>query len=426
MWNEGLRSVEKSQTLLLNEQSRQLENTGQEVFKFGFGQSPFPPLENAIAALRAHAGAKDYTPVQGLPELRKCVAEFHRATDGLDVSADDVLIAPGSKILIYAAMAAFRKADVLIAAPAWVSYAPQAQLLGHTPIALRTCYERRWRVLPETIAEAVKLKADPRVPTLMILNYPGNPDGLSYTSEELQALAEVCRRHQVLVVSDEIYGLLHHSGEHVSLARHYPEGSIVTSGLSKWCGAGGWRLGTALLPQALRGAYKETLLGIASETYSCAAIPVQKAACEAYQWNASTQDYLAHQRRLLARIGTWLAEELIAANVRVHRPTGGFYLFPDFSNQAEDLKRAGIQTSQQLCARLLADTGVALLPGEAFGMAPERLSARLAYVEFDGREALKASREIGLERPIDTAALQALFDKTIRGARKLTQWLAAL
>jgi len=227
-------------------------------------------------------------------------------------------------------------------------------------------------------------------------------------------------------VSDEIYGLLHHTGGHVSLARHYPEGSIVTSGLSKWCGAGGWRLGTAVLPAGLRGAFKETLLGIASETYSCAALPVQKAACAAYQWTADTQDYVAHQRRLLARLGTWLADELTAAGVCVLRPAGAFYLFPDFSAKAEGFRRAGIETSQQLCARLLADTGVALLPGDAFGMPPAHLSARLAYVEFDGREALKASREIGLGRPLDEAAFGALFDKTIRGTRQLIHWLAAL
>ena len=425
MWNERLRSVEKSQTLLLNEQSRNLETTGREVFKFGFGQSPFPPLEAAIEALRVHAGDKDYTSVQGLPELRARVAEFHASVDQIDTNAERVLIAPGSKILIYAVMAAFEKADVLMAAPAWVSYAPQARLLGHTPIKVDTTCEQRWRVLPEAIDRAVKSKADPSVPSVLILNFPGNPDGQSYADDELRELAQAFRLHNILVISDEIYGLLHHEGQHVSLARHYPEGSIVTSGLSKWCGAGGWRLGVALLPQSLEGAFKETLLGIASETYSCATLPVQHAACQAYQWNEGTRDYLAHQRRLLSSVGNWLANQLIEAKVAVHRPTGGFYLFPDFSPQAEKMRRAGIHTSQILCERLLADTGVALLPGDAFGMAPERLCARLAYVEFDGRDALKASREIGLGRALDANALQAIFPKTIRGTQRLTQWLAA-
>ncbi len=425
MWHAFLRSVEKSQTLLLNEQSRNLEGSGQEVFKFGFGQSPFPPLGAAVEALRRHAAAKDYTAVQGLPALRERVAEFHRAVDHIDTKADQVLIAPGSKILIYAVMAAFTRADVLMPAPAWVSYAPQARLLGHAPIKVATDFAQHWRVTAESLERALRTKADPAVPSVLILNYPGNPDGLSYTSEELQALTQVFRRHQVLVVSDEIYGLLDHTGQHVSLARHYPEGTIVTGGLSKWCGAGGWRLGTALLPQALKGEFQDTLLGIASETYSCASLPVQMAACEAYQWNEETQAYLAHQRRLLARIGGWVAQQLDKAGVRVHAPTGGFYLFPDFSNQAEGLRRAGIRTSAALCERLLADTGVALLPGDAFGMAPEHLCARLAYVEFDGAEALKASREIGLHNALDDNALRAVFAKTLRGTDKLTQWASS-
>src|SRR3989337_2841269 len=93
MLNGWLRVVEKSQTLLLNEQSRRLETAGKEVFKFGFGQSPFPPLPAAVEALRAHAAAKNYTPVQGLPELRAKVAEFHRAVDDIEVGAEQVLIA---------------------------------------------------------------------------------------------------------------------------------------------------------------------------------------------------------------------------------------------------------------------------------------------------------------------------------------------
>lgn len=426
MLNGWLRAVEKSQTLLLNEQSRQIETAGREVFKFGFGQSPFPPLPAAVDALRAHAAAKDYTPVQGLPKLRAKVAEFHRAVDGIDVDADQVLVAPGSKLLLYTVMAAFRRADVLVPAPAWVSYAPQAELLGHTAIRVHTDFERRWRVTPEAVERAVRAKGNARVPTLLVLNHPGNPDGLGYTDDELRALSQVFARHDILVISDEIYGLLDHAGTHVSLARHHPHGTVVTSGLSKWCGAGGWRLGVALLPKALDGAFKDTLLGIASETYSCASLPVQLAACSAYEWSAETQAYLAHQRRLLAGIGGWIADELRAAGVQVHRPTGGFYLFPDFSDHAQALQRAGVRSSQELCERLLRDTGVALLPGDAFGMPPEHLCARLAYVEFDGSAALEASRELGLQRALGAAERQALFAKTMRGVHQLTRWLAAL
>ncbi|WP_161974437.1 pyridoxal phosphate-dependent aminotransferase [Piscinibacter terrae] len=422
----NLRQVAKSQTLLLNEQSRNIEVSGREIFKFGFGQSPFPPLPAAVDALRVHAAAKDYTPVQGLLDLRARVAAFHVDAFGLRARAEQVLVAPGSKILLYTVMAAFERADVLIPAPAWVSYAPQAKLLGHTPIRVATSFEQRWRATPEAIADALRRKSDAGVPSLLVLNHPGNPDGLSYTSSELEAIARVCNRHEVLVISDEIYGLLDHRGEHVSLAAYYPERTIVTGGLSKWCGAGGWRLGVAVLPHELLGDFSETLVGIASETYSCAPLPVQMAACEAYQWNSATRDYLAHQRRVLDHIGQITARQLIKAGVNLHLPTGGFYLFPDFTPFADRLHRAGIHSSQALCERLLADTGVALLPGDAFGMAPDHLCARLAYVEFDGAHALAVSRELRLDRPFDDAASHVLFAKTVRGTLRLTQWLATL
>ena len=426
MWTDSLRSVETSQTLLLNEQSRNLEGSGREVFKFGFGQSPFPPLPAAVDALRANAAAKDYTAVQGLPELRERVATFHRDSQGLEATPEQVLIAPGSKLLLYTVMAAFDRADVLIPAPAWVSYAPQAKLLRHRAIQVATSFEQRWRVTPEAIEASLRCKSDAHVPSILVLNHPGNPDGLSYTGEELEGIAQICRRHQVLVISDEIYGLLDHQGQHVSMASHYPEGTVVTGGLSKWCGAGGWRLGVALLPSTLLGAFRDTLLGVASETYSCASLPVQRAACEAYQWTAATRNYLAHQRRLLGHIGRSTSGQLIDAGVRLHAPAGGFYLFPDFTPFANRLHRANISHSQALCERLLRDTGVALLPGDAFGMPPAHLCARLAYVEFDGAQALKASHEIGLDRPLDDNATQAIFDKTLRGTRLITQWLAAL
>jgi aspartate aminotransferase len=421
-----LRQVAKSQTLLLNEQSRNIEVSGREIFKFGFGQSPFPPLPSAVEALRVHAAAKDYTPVQGLLDLRARVAAFHVDACGLRARAEQVLVAPGSKILLYTVMAAFERADVLIPAPAWVSYAPQAKLLGHTPIRVATSFEQRWRATPQAIEDALDCKADKGVPSLLVLNHPGNPDGLSYTSSELEDIARVCSRHGVLVISDEIYGLLDHRGEHVSLAAFYPERTIVTGGLSKWCGAGGWRLGVAVLPTELVGEFSETLVGIASETYSCAPLPVQMAACEAYQWNSATRDYLAHQRRVLSHLGQITARRLIQAGVNLHMPTGGFYLFPDFTPFANRLHRAGIRDSQALCLRLLSDTGVALLPGDAFGMPPEHLCARLAYVDFDGGQALAVSRELRLERRFDDSLGQVLFPKILRGTQRITQWLAAL
>ena len=389
------------------------------MIKFGFGQSPFPPFAPAIEALKTHAARKDYAPVQGLPELREAIATFHRKVDEIDIHAENILVAPGSKILIYAVMAAFTDADVLIPAPAWVSYAPQAALLGHNAIRLETNFEKKWRITADDIEQAARAKADPNQPSVLILNYPGNPEGLTYSAAELEALAVALRKHNVLVVSDEIYGLLHHAGEHISLARSYPEGTIITTGLSKWCGAGGWRLGAALLPEALSGAFKETMLGIASETYSCATTPVQLAAIEAYQWSTELGQYIQGQRDVMKFVGNWLATQLQEAGIKVHSPEGGFYLFLDFTPFQDALHARGIITSQQLCGALLAETGVAILPGDAFGITPEHLTARLAYVTFDGAEALA----LAAKGTIQETSLDGVFIEVKQGAQKIASWI---
>jgi aspartate aminotransferase len=419
MQKKFLRKVEKSQTLLLNEQSRRLQREGRNVYKFGFGQSPFLPPQAVIERLQSAAHLKDYSPVQGIPELREAVARFHRELDGVDIEAGEVLIAPGSKILLYAVMAAFTKADVLVPVPSWVSYIPQAQLAGHTVIKIPTLQKARWRLTPELLEKAVKSKMDAHVPSILILNYPGNPDGLTYASDELAGLAAVARQHNILILSDEIYGLLNHTGSHESIARHCPDNTIITSGLSKWAGAGGWRLGVALLPKALSGAFKETLLGIASETYSCATTPVQVAACEAYRSAEAIGDYVKHQRRILSALGLACYHKLHKSGVDVCEPQGGFYLFLDFSK----LEGAGIATSEALCEKLLADTGVILLPGTAFGMEPHHLSARLAYVDFDGVKALEASKKIGLQQGLGTEYAKEYFSRTWEGIDKICEWV---
>lgn len=422
-YSKYLRIVEKSQTLLLNEQSRNIEQSGKKVYKFGFGQSPFLPPQHVIDALKTNAHRKDYSPVQGIPSLREAVAEFHRQIDGIEVSAENVLIAPGSKILIYAVLAAFTKADLLVCAPAWVSYVPQANMLGHGVITIPTSFNGRWRLTPEALAKAVANKKDKNVPSVLILNYPGNPDGLSYNESELSAIADVARKNNILVISDEIYGLLHHTGKHVSLAKYYPEGTIVTGGLSKWCGAGGWRLGTAIVPSALGADFKATLLGIASETYSCAPMPVQLAACEAYKGSAETMEYIKLQRRVLAAIGNECAKRLQSKGINVHKPEGGFYLFPDFTPVSGKLLAKGIETSQAVCETLLADTGVALLPGTAFGMDEKQLSARLAYVDFDGVSVLAAAQK---EAVIDVRFLSKYCAHQLEGIDSLCEWIAAM
>ena len=373
-------TVEESQTLLVNEQSKILEKQSIEVFKFGFGQSPFLPPQEVMNSFKAAVHRKDYSSVQGIAELRESIAKFHNRLNGIEANAKDIFVAPGSKILLWSIMACFKEADVLIPTPAWVSYQPQVKLLGHNSIALSTNFEEKWRVTPDTIEKAVLLKKSKD--TIMILNYPGNPDGLSYTEEELKELARVAKKYEILVISDEIYGLLSHSCKHFSFANYYPEKTITTTGLSKWCGAGGWRLGAAICSPGISKTMKDTMIGIGSESYSCAPTPVQIAAITAYQSSDSILNYIKEVNQILTKVGDYTFEKLNKTKIRIHKPDGGFYLFPDFSNYKEKLEEKGIYTSALLTNKIITETGVALLPASAFGFSDTFLATRLAYVDF--------------------------------------------
>ncbi len=417
-----IKESQKSETLLINEASKLKEIAGETIFKFGFGQSPFLPPQHVIDTLAEFSPRKEYAAVQGIDELRDAVAAFHNHYEGLSIKGEDVLIGPGSKMLIYAVLATFNDADVFLVTPSWVSYEPQAKLAKLNVKRMKTSFETRWRLTPELMEEACRGRDISR-PGILILNYPGNPDGLTYSEPELMALTEVLRRYNILVISDEIYGLLNHSGNHVSLANYYPEGTIVTTGLSKWCGAGGWRLGVALLPSDIEPKFKETIIGIASETYSCAATPVQFAAIKAYQVGNEIDNYLKHQRRILKCAANYSYETLLQTGINLHAPQGGFYLNPDFTPLADKLTAKGIHTSQNLCDRLLQDTGVAILPGNAFGYEENQLVARLAYVDFNGVEAIAASEEIGLETELDHAFLNQYCPKIVEGINRMAGWL---
>jgi aspartate aminotransferase len=406
------REVEQSQTLLINTQSKQLESQNKKIYKFGFGQSPFLPPKKVIKSLKKAARRKDYSSVQGDPELRQYISTFHAKYNGLKSNPDNILVAPGSKILIYNILMSYEAADVMIAAPSWVSYAPQAKLAGHNLIKLKTSFKDRWRISPSHLIEGAKSKK--HGPSILIINYPGNPDGLSYTKSELKALAKMVKELNILVISDEIYGLLEHENAHKSFATFCPENTITTSGLSKWCGAGGWRLGLAMLPDSVDPKFKQALIGIGSETYSCAATPVQEAAKTAYGNFKDSMQYVKKQNKVLKLIGNYCADQLSRAGVNVHSPAGGFYLFVDFSPFQKKMRKQGIHSSNELCEKLLLSTGVVLLPASAFGFKKEFLAARLAYVDFEDPSA-KESFQLKEDCP-----------KIVEGIQALTQWISSM
>lgn len=417
--NLNIRGMRPSATVAINERCDALRREGREVYKLGLGQSPFPVPQVVVDELRNRAHEKDYLPVRGLPTLQAAIAEYHRRNDGLAGSSDDVLIGPGSKELMFLLQLVYY-GDLVIPTPSWVSYAPQAEIIGRKVRWVPTRRRDHWRMTPDLLNQLCE--EDPGRPRIVILNYPNNPTGSTYALDTLKEIASVARKHRVILLSDEIYGQLHYRGEHQSIARYYPEGTIVSSGLSKWCGAGGWRLGHFFFPRSLRWLL-DAMAAAASETYTSTSAPIQYAAVRAYEGGFAIERYLRDARLVLEGLGLWIHGKLRKAGVAVDEPQGAFYLFPSFTPAAAQLKARGIKTSAQLCEKLLEDTGVAILPGSAFGRPPDELTARLAFVDFDGARALGAVRRLSEDERVDEAFLDAYCPNVVTAIERICDWL---
>lgn len=418
--NLNVRGMGPSATLAINERSRRLQAEGRQVYRLGLGQSPFPVPDHVREALARNAHQKDYLAVKGLPALREAVVEWVQRTEGLEYSPDHVLVGPGTKELMFLVQLVYY-GDLVIPTPSWVSYAPQAHIIGRHLQWLPTRIETGLGVTPEALEHLCE--RDASRPRLLILNYPSNPTGMCYSAEQLEAIAEVARKYRVLLLSDEVYGGLHFTGEHVSIARFYPEGTIISNGLSKWCGAGGWRLGAFIFPGTLSW-LMDGMAAVASETFTSTSAPIQYAAVKAFEGDPELDDYLLHSRRILGALTNYVWRILIDAGALCAQPKGGFYLFPSFEAFRARLEERGIDNGPDLCERLLEETGVATLPGEAFGRPYHELSMRLAVVDFDGEVALEASRSHP-EADLDESFVSCGCGRVLEAIDRLVAWMAA-
>ena len=247
MLYERFRNTEPSSTLRINEISNKLLDEGKNVYKFGLGQSPFPVPEILIETLKKNAHQKDYLNVSGLSKLREVVAKYHSKKNLYDYSEDNVIIGPGSKELIFQCQMV-TEMPLLLPKPSWVSYEPQAKILKKDVNWIHTSKNTNWHLSANALRDYCKNNKYKY--QLLILNSPNNPTGTN--NEDLEELSKICKENNIIVISDEIYTELDFNGNYHSISQFYPEGTIISSGLSKWCGAGGWRLGTLIFPKELK------------------------------------------------------------------------------------------------------------------------------------------------------------------------------
>ena len=387
----SLQNLASSPTLAINEAIAARRAAGRKTIHLGFGEASFPLhpiLAEALARAARHTG---YAPVQGIAPLRAAIADYLARTRHLAFTPDYIAVGPGSKPLLYALLQVL-DGDLLLPAPSWVSYAPHARLAGRRVITVPTDPLDHHRLTPQTLADALsQARQHGANPRILIVNTPSNPTGGMFAREDVESIARWSRDEGITLICDEIYAELAYGWrEHISPAQFYPEGCIVTGGLSKAFSAGGWRLGYAAIPtNAMGKGLMKALRALASEIWSSAATPMQEAAVTTYSPNAELAAYVQASARIHGHVAFRLYETLTSMDVLCPRPAGAFYLYPDFAPWRSTLLERGIATSEHLAQHLLDTWDIATLPGTAFGEQPEALRLRLAtsmlYVPEDAQ-----------------------------------------
>ncbi len=420
--NPNVAQLKPSATLAMNEKSAWLEEQGKKVYRLGFGQSPFPVPHIVVKALQENAHQKAYLPVKGLYPLRQAAAQYLNYHLRLNRQAENIFIGPGSKELLYLLQVTYQ-ADLLLPRPSWVTYQPQAQINKNEVIWIPTTEKNAWCITSSKLEDACK--KNPDSPKLLLLNYPNNPTGVTYSPEHLQELAKVAKKYKLLILADEIYGELHHEGQHKSIAKYYPEGTIVSTGLSKWCGAGGWRLGLFYFPPEYRWLL-DSMSVVASETFSAVSAPIQYAAIVAYSESEELANYLHHTRRILNAVGQYVSTQLHKAHLSHPISQGGFYIYPNFTYYQKKLHAHYMNDSITLCNTLLEDTGVALLAGSHFGSPDEQLVARLSYVNFDGEQALDLAQNDFKAMMLSDSFVKIACPDLVAAIARIVDWVKQL
>ena len=354
------KNVAPSPTLAVDAKAKALKAAGEDVCGFGAGEPDFdtPSFIKEACAQALADGKTKYAPAAGIPDLRNALAQKYLEKGVLkELNPAQVVVSPGGKYSCYLAILATcaQGDEVIIPAPYWVSYPEMVKLAGATPRIVFAGDEQGFKVTPEQIEEVLS-----PLSRMIILNSPSNPTGCLYTRKEMEAIVELACRHDLLIMSDEIYEyLLYDQAEHFSPASFSPEAAervITVSGFSKTFSMTGWRLGTLVANPTITKAVAD----LQSQTTSNATTFAQFGALAAMKnWDQSmeaVQGMLVHfDRRRLK-----LLEGLQATpGITCQRSEGAFYLFPNISS--------GGLSSEEFSARLLEEEKVAVVSGHAFG-----------------------------------------------------------
>ena len=334
--------------------AKELEAQGRSVIHLELGEPDFHPGKSVIdSAAKALADGKDrYCAVAGVPALREEIAAYLARTRNISVSSANIVLAPGCKIALFLGMMALLEPgdEVLYPDPGFPGYPSITLGLGAVPVPFTLSARNHFQPDPAEVAS----KITPRT-RMLITNSPGNPTGTVYTDAVQRALAELAVNHDLWVLSDEIYARILYGGEYLSMLC-YPgmhERTLIIDGFSKSFAMTGWRLGYTVAPPEVVSA----LLMMAVNTYTCVAEFTQYAAIDALRDREGNTPYMVGE--FARRREQFVSELNRVPGFRCHPPEGAFYAWVDITG-------TGIG-AEELCRILLEDSGVAAIPGAAFG-----------------------------------------------------------
>jgi len=355
-------------------------------YGFAFGQSPFHVPKQIQKSLIKNAGKGAYAPIQGVNELCNSISEYNKHYFQIDVDPRRIYVGPGTKEIIFNLLEILH-GTVILPTPAWLGYLPQIRFLKKNYHMLPTCSNKK--ISPRDLRKlALRLQDRQKI---LILNNPNNPTGLVYDRLELEEITEVCREQNIIVISDEIYAQTTYDfSKFVSMAKIYPEGSIITNGLSKSHAAGGYRLGYVIFPESaddVRNQFKK----IQATEYTSVATPIQHAAIEGFQVSKEMDQYLEVTRKIHEIMGEFTYTGLKQiSGIRATKPEATFYLLADFNEFSQEFEGSNIATSQKFSESLIQHPyHTAIVGGDSLVLERTDFSARMAFVDYDGRAAFE-------------------------------------
>ena len=376
----SLARVKPSATLAVTALARKLKAEGRDIIGLGAGEPDFDTPDNireaAIAAIRA--GETRYTDVDGTPALKAAIVAKFARENGLTYGTDQVHVATGGKAVIYNALLATLSPgdEVIVPAPYWVSYPDMVLLAGGEPVTVVGYEADGFKLRPEALEAAITPKTK-----WLILNSPSNPTGAAYTRAELEALAQVLRRHpNVWVMTDDMYEhLIYGDFEYTTIAQVAPDlydRVLTVNGVSKAYAMTGWRIGYAGGPKPLIDLMRK----VAGQTTSNPSSISQAAAVEALN---GPQDFIAERGQAFeARRDLVVSMLNQATGIRCPNPEGAFYVYPSVEGLIGKTTPGGvvIDSDDTFASELLNAEGVAVVQGSAFGLSPY---FRISYATSD-------------------------------------------